>query len=66
MDQGWAPPDLRALFLAITILTGVTGFLFPFDGMVKPSYVLGAISLALLATRDPRTAERQHPGPGRG
>jgi hypothetical protein len=40
---GWT-----ALFLATTILTSVTGFMFPFNGLL-PSHVVGAISLALLA-----------------
>jgi hypothetical protein len=37
-----------ALFLATTILTSVTGFMFPFNGLL-PSHVVGAISLAVLA-----------------
>jgi hypothetical protein len=41
-------PGWTALFLATTILTSVTGFLFPIDGLT-PGLVLGAISLALLA-----------------
>ena len=40
---GWT-----ALFLASTILTSVTGFMFPFSGLL-PSHVVGAISLVLLA-----------------
>ena len=40
---GWT-----ALFLATTILTSVTGFMFPFNGLL-PSHVVGAISLVLLA-----------------
>lgn len=35
-------------FLWTTVLTSVTGFFFPFHGF-EPSYVLGAISLAVLA-----------------
>jgi hypothetical protein len=35
------------LFLATTVLTSVTGFGFPFEGL-KPSYVVGAISLVVL------------------
>jgi hypothetical protein len=38
-----------ALFLATTIVTSLTGFLFPVDH-VTPGHVLGVISLALLAT----------------
>jgi hypothetical protein len=41
--DGWT-----ALFLATTILTSVTGFMFPFNGLL-PSHIVGAISLALLA-----------------
>jgi len=40
---GWT-----ALFLGSTILTSVTGFLFPFE-RVLPSHGFGVISLALLA-----------------
>jgi hypothetical protein len=39
---------LTAVFLATTVLTSVTGFMFPFDQLL-PSHVIGAISLALLA-----------------
>jgi hypothetical protein len=41
--DGWT-----ALFLATTILTSVTGFMFPFNG-VTPGHVVGAISLVVLA-----------------
>ncbi len=41
-------PAMTAIFLLTTILTSVTGFLFPFEGF-KPSYVIGALSLLLLA-----------------
>jgi len=41
-------PGLTAIFLLFTILTSATGFLFPFEGF-KPSYVIGALSLVLLA-----------------
>ena len=41
-------PGWTALFLATTILTSVTGFMFPFNG-VTPGIVVGAISLVLLA-----------------
>lgn len=40
---GWT-----SLFLWTTLLTSVTGFMFPYDGF-KPSYVVGAISLIVLA-----------------
>jgi hypothetical protein len=41
-------PSMTAIFLLTTILTSATGFLFPFEGF-KPSYVIGALSLVLLA-----------------
>jgi len=41
-------PGLTAIFLLFTILTSATGFLFPFEGF-KPSYVIGGLSLVLLA-----------------
>lgn len=41
--RGWT-----ALFLVTTILTSVTGFLFPF-GVLLPSHIVGIISLVLLA-----------------
>ncbi len=41
--DGWT-----AIFLTTTVLTSLTGFLFPFEGL-KPSYILGGISLVVLA-----------------
>jgi hypothetical protein len=41
-------PGLTALFLITTILTSVTGFLFPFDKLL-PSHMVGILSLVLLA-----------------
>jgi hypothetical protein len=41
--DGWS-----AIFLTTTVLTNATGFLFPFEGL-KPSYIVGAISLVFLA-----------------
>jgi len=41
--DGWT-----AIFLTTTVATSVTGFFFPFEGF-KPSYVVGAISLVVLA-----------------
>jgi hypothetical protein len=41
--DGWT-----AIFFTTTVLTSVTGFLFPFEGL-KPSYVLAAVSLVVLA-----------------
>jgi len=37
-----------ALFLITTVATSLTGFLFPFEGF-KPSYVVGILSLIVLA-----------------
>jgi hypothetical protein len=37
-----------AIFLITTVATSVTGYFFPYEGF-KPSYVVGAISLAVLA-----------------
>ncbi len=41
--DGWT-----GIFLATTVLTSVTGFMFPFEGL-KPSYIVGGISLLMLA-----------------
>ena len=41
--EGWT-----SWFLWTTVLTSVTGFMFPFHGF-QPSYVVGAISLMVLA-----------------
>jgi hypothetical protein len=41
--NGWT-----AIFLTTTVLTNLTGFLFPFEGL-KPSYIVGGISLVVLA-----------------
>lgn len=41
--DGWT-----AIFLTTTVLTNVTGFMFPFEGL-KPSYIVAAISLVVLA-----------------
>lgn len=41
-------PGLTALFLLTTILTSVTGFLFPFEKLL-PSHMVGILSLVLLA-----------------
>jgi hypothetical protein len=35
-------------FLATTALTSITGFLFPYEGF-KPSYVIGLLSIVILA-----------------
>jgi len=39
---------LTAIFLLFTILTSVTGFMFPFDG-ITPGIVIGIVSCVLLA-----------------
>jgi hypothetical protein len=49
---GWLKSDPSrvptAIFLATTILTSVTGFLFPFTKLM-PSHIVGIISLVMLA-----------------
>jgi hypothetical protein len=41
-------PGLTAIFLLFTILTSVTGFMFPFNG-VTPGILIGILSCILLA-----------------
>jgi len=41
-------PGLTALFLLTTVLTSVTGFGFPFSGLL-PSHIVGIVSLVILA-----------------
>src|SRR5215475_5715833 len=41
-------PGLTAIFLIFTILTSVTGFMFPFNG-VTPGILIGILSCILLA-----------------
>ena len=41
-------PGLTAIFLLFTILTSVTGFLFPFTQLL-PSHMVGILSLVLMA-----------------
>lgn len=41
--DGWT-----AIFLATTVLTSVTGFMFPFEKLL-PSHIVGALSLLVLA-----------------
>ena len=41
-------PGWTALFLVTTILTSVTGFMFPFSGLT-PALVVGGISLVILS-----------------
>jgi hypothetical protein len=49
---GWLKPDPSriptAIFLTATILTSVSGFLFPFSKLL-PSHIVGVISLPILA-----------------
>jgi hypothetical protein len=48
MLGGKSVKGLTGLFLATTVLTSVTGFMFPFAGL-GPSHIVGLISLAVLA-----------------
>lgn len=48
MLSGNRMPCWTALFLLTTVLTSVTGFMFPF-GQLLPSHIVGAISLVVLA-----------------
>ena len=48
MLEGRNSPAMTALFLATTVLTSVTGFLFPFTSLL-PSHIVGIISLVVLA-----------------
>ena len=48
MLKGRTPVGLTSLFLGLTILTSLTGYLFH-NTQVTPGQVVGAISLALLA-----------------
>ncbi|OKO85059.1 hypothetical protein [Bradyrhizobium sp. AS23.2] len=41
-------PGLTASFLTLTLLTSVTGFMFPFNG-ITPGILIGILSLVLLA-----------------
>jgi hypothetical protein len=41
-------PSWTAVFLIMTVLTSVTGFFFPFVGLL-PSHIVGVISLVVLA-----------------
>ena len=42
------PGTLTGIFLLLTILTSVTGFMFPFNG-VTPGIIIGILSCVLLA-----------------
>lgn len=48
MLRGKRYDGATAIFLATTILTSVTGFLFPFERLL-PSHIIGVISLVALA-----------------
>jgi hypothetical protein len=48
MFRGKRFDGATAIYLATTVLTSVTGFLFPFEHLL-PSHILGAISLVVLA-----------------
>lgn len=48
MTRSRSLDGLTAVFLATTVLTSVTGFLFPF-GQLLPSHVVGILSLLILA-----------------
>ena len=48
MLRGKRLPGWTALFLATTVLTSATGFLFPFQQLL-PSHIVGIISLVALA-----------------
>lgn len=48
MLSSWATPGLTGVFLLFTILTSVTGFMFPFTQLL-PSHMVGIVSLVLLA-----------------
>lgn len=58
--DGWT-----AIFLVTTVLTSVTGFMFPFEGF-KPSYVLGALSIIVLAIAIYARYSKQMAGSWRG
>jgi len=48
MLKGQTPVSLTGVFLALTVLTSATGYLFHNDS-VTPALVVGAVSLAVLA-----------------
>ncbi len=47
MLRGRALPAVNALFLITTVLTSLTGFLFPFKG-ITPGIVVGILSIVVL------------------
>jgi hypothetical protein len=58
--DGWT-----AIFLITTVLTSITGFMFPFEGF-KPSYVVGGLSLVVLAIAIYARYSKQLAGSWRG
>ena len=52
MIAGKRLDGLNGIFLVTTALTSITGFFFPFHGLT-PGYILGAISLVVLAVSFP-------------
>ena len=58
-------PVLTAIFLLFTILTSVTGFLFPFTQLL-PSHMIGILSLVLLAVACIALYAMKLSGPWRG
>ncbi|WP_176596760.1 MULTISPECIES: hypothetical protein [Sphingobium] len=48
MARGWWVPRTQAVFLVTTLLTSLTGFLFPFHGFT-PAIGVGVISIVALA-----------------
>jgi hypothetical protein len=54
----------NAIFLVTTVLTSVTGFLFPFHKLL-PSHILGVISLVVLAIAVPARYVKHLEGPWR-
>jgi len=58
-------PVMTATFLLLTILTSVTGFLFPFTQLL-PSHMIGILSLVLLAVACIALYAMKLSGPWRG
>ena len=54
-----------AVFLATTVLTSVTGFLFPFEQLL-PSHIFGIISLPCSPWRSSRSTPSAWPARGAG
>ncbi|HWU55951.1 MAG TPA: hypothetical protein VN175_10655 [Rhizomicrobium sp.] len=48
MMKGQTPVPMTGIFLGLTVLTSVTGYLFP-NAHVTPAMIVGAISLIVLA-----------------